>query len=60
MKLKLSVPLACQLADNHKKWVTGALAGVIVLAVVLRFLFFNVNPPALNQDEAVAGYNAYS
>jgi hypothetical protein len=33
---------------------------IILMALVIRVLFFNANPPALNQDEAMHGYNAYS
>lgn len=33
---------------------------IILMAFVIRVLFFNANPPALNQDEAMHGYNAYS
>ena len=30
------------------------------MAFVIQILFFNANPPALNQYEAMHGYNAYS
>ena len=33
---------------------------IILMAFIIRVLFFNANPPALNQDEAMHGYNAYS
>ncbi len=37
-----------------------ALLGIFILAVILRFSFLSVSPPALNWDEASLGYNAYS
>lgn len=36
------------------------LSGVIFLAIVLRLVFINYNPPSLNWDEVSHGYNAYS
>jgi 4-amino-4-deoxy-L-arabinose transferase-like glycosyltransferase len=33
---------------------------VLLIAVILRTLFFNQSPPSLNWDEASLGYNAYS
>lgn len=36
------------------------LIGIILLGAVLRVVFFNMAPPALNIDEAALGYNAYS
>lgn len=33
---------------------------ILALAILIRVLFFNQNPPALHQDEAMGGYNAYS
>lgn len=35
------------------------LALVLLVAVVLRFVDLGTNPPALNQDEAVNGYDAF-
>lgn len=45
----------------HLSTINFPLLGlVVILAVVLRFSFFGVVPPALNWDEASLGYNAFS
>ena len=45
----------------HLSSINFPLLGLIVLvAVLLRFSFFGVVPPALNWDEASLGYNAFS
>ena len=36
------------------------LAGIVVIAGILRFYQLGVNPPSLTWDEAAWGYNAYS
>lgn len=36
------------------------LALIICIGIVLRVLFLQSSPPALNEDEAALGYNAYS
>jgi hypothetical protein len=46
--------------DKQNRIIYSALLVVIALSFVLRILFFNQNPPALNQDEAMHGVNAYS
>jgi 4-amino-4-deoxy-L-arabinose transferase-like glycosyltransferase len=47
--------------DKFKKqYAYGILISIILTAFFIRVLFWGENPPALNQDEAMHGYNAYS
>lgn len=40
---------------QHHLW----LITILVIAALLRFIDLGINPPALNQDEAVNGYDAF-
>src|SRR3989338_759355 len=45
---------------NKNLCVLFLLAGIILLAFILRFYRMQTNPPSLYWDEASLGYNAYS
>jgi 4-amino-4-deoxy-L-arabinose transferase-like glycosyltransferase len=57
---ELPTPLSFTPSPFQSKIINYALIAIIPIALFLRLLFFNENPPALNQDEAMHGYNAYS
>lgn len=42
------------------KYAYTILGTIVVIAFIFRILYFNQNPPSLNQDEAMNGYNSYS
>lgn len=46
--------------NKTEKYVPWVLFIITVCAFIIRALYFNSNPPALNQDEAMNGYNAFS
>ncbi len=56
----MNVDLSCNLTHKQEQYIRFALIALISISFLLRLLFFNQNPPSLNQDEAMTGYNAYS
>jgi 4-amino-4-deoxy-L-arabinose transferase-like glycosyltransferase len=59
---RLCVPVTLDTLSSPKasKIIFILLCVTVLLAIIVRALYFNANPPALNQDEAMHGYNAYS
>jgi 4-amino-4-deoxy-L-arabinose transferase-like glycosyltransferase len=57
---QLPAPFSFTPSPFGSKVINYALIGIILIALLLRLLYFNENPPALNQDEAMHGYNAFS
>ncbi|MBN2444817.1 MAG: glycosyltransferase family 39 protein [Spirochaetales bacterium] len=45
---------------KQTKMIYIVLGVIILLSLFIRILYFNQNPPGLNQDEAMHGVNAYS